>query len=108
MQLQCLLEHDFVPMLKTPSFWISPKTLKKGALLDVPDQIGYNLLATFPGAFKPLSLAEEVAKVERRGRKPKSEKSEVSSSPSERDEELQEVDKAFGDFEKPSEEHPVI
>lgn len=46
---------DFIPMIKKPRFWLSPVTLKFGSLFDVEDDIGHQLLATFPGSFEVVS-----------------------------------------------------
>jgi len=54
MQLQCVLHRvDFVPMIKTnTTFWQSPETLKFGTKISVEPQIGYQLMAMYPEAFK--------------------------------------------------------
>jgi hypothetical protein len=55
MKLKCLLEKvDFVPMLKSPRFWMAPETLKKGSILEVSPDIGYKLMADYPNAFEVL------------------------------------------------------
>lgn len=52
MKLKSLLKTDFVPILKTPTLWICPETLRNGSLIEVDEQIGYQLLAGYPGAFQ--------------------------------------------------------
>lgn len=61
MQLQCTLESkvDFVPMLKSPRFWQPKSTLKAGSVLEVEEDIGHQLLATYPKCFKVLAYAEK-------------------------------------------------
>jgi hypothetical protein len=59
MKLECVLKKvDFVPMVKVPRFWISPETLKSGSILEVVPDIGHQLLAAYPGAFKVISYEE--------------------------------------------------
>lgn len=59
MKLKCtLLKTDFVPMVKTPRLWISPETLRAGTMVDVPADIGHQLLAAYPGAFVVVSYDE--------------------------------------------------
>lgn len=56
MQLKCVLKKvDFIPMVKSPKFWISEETLNFGSILEVEDAIGHQLLAVHPGAFEVLS-----------------------------------------------------
>lgn len=60
MRLKCELERvDFVPMVKTPRFWMSKKTLKKDSILDVEPEIGHQLLAAYPGAFRVESYEDK-------------------------------------------------
>lgn len=61
MKLKCLLERvDFVPMIKTnATYWRSPETLRKDSLLDVEEQIGYQLLAMYPSAFQVYNEPEK-------------------------------------------------
>lgn len=74
MQLKCVLKKvDFLPMVKSPFFWISEETLGYGSVLEIEDRIGHQLLAQYPEAFEVLSygkLEEE---------KPKSRRKQVSS-----------------------------
>lgn len=74
MQLKCVLKKvDFVPMVKSPIFWISEETLGFGSVLEIEDRIGHQLLAAYPEAFEVLSygkLEEE---------KPKKRSKQVSS-----------------------------
>jgi hypothetical protein len=59
MKLKCtLVKTDFVPMIKSPRFWISPETLHLGSAIDVAPEIGHSLLSTYPGAFTVLSYDE--------------------------------------------------
>lgn len=56
MKLKCTVKNaDFIPMIKKPRFWLSPTTLKFGSQFDVEDDVGHQLLATFPGSFEVLS-----------------------------------------------------
>ena len=60
MQLKCVLEKfDFVPMVKSPKFWISEETLGHGSILEIDDVIGHQLLASYPGKFEVLSYGSE-------------------------------------------------
>lgn len=53
MRLKCTLDKvDFVPMLKSPKFWIASETLRKGSVLEVAPEIAYKLMAEYPGAFE--------------------------------------------------------
>jgi len=63
MKLKCILtKTDFVPMVKSPRFWISPETLHQGSNLDVAADIGHQLLSTYPGAFTVVSYDEPTKK----------------------------------------------
>ena len=59
---------DFVPMIKKPRMWISPTCLVNGSILDIEPEMGYQLLATYPGCFKILA-EDEVSPVKRRNKK---------------------------------------
>lgn len=63
MKLKCVLvKTDFVPMVKSPRFWIAPETLHNGSNLEVAPEIGHQLLATYPGAFVVVSYDEPTKK----------------------------------------------
>lgn len=61
MKLKCLLNNvDFVPMIKSSkSFWHCTETLRKDSILDVEEQIGYQLLAMYPTAFQVYNEPEK-------------------------------------------------
>ena len=63
MKLKCILtKTDFVPIVKSPRFWISPETIREGSSIDVSSDIGHQLLSTYPGAFKVTSYDEPTKK----------------------------------------------
>ncbi len=56
MKLKCTVKNaDFIPMIKKPRFWMANVTLKAGSQLDVEDDIGHQLLASYPGSFEVVS-----------------------------------------------------
>lgn len=70
MKIKCVLPRtDFVPMVKTPKFWIAPETVREGAILEVEPEIGHQILAAYPGAFQVLEYGKP-------GPKPKQKKVE--------------------------------
>lgn len=71
MLLHCIKQNtDFIPMVKTPYFWQSQKTLKFGDELEVEDMLGHQILATYPGCFEVKSFGEVARKAEvKRGRR---------------------------------------
>jgi hypothetical protein len=69
-KIKCVLPRtDFVPLVKTPRFWISPETVRDGHILDVDPEIGHQILASYPGAFQVLEYGKP-------GPKPKQKKVE--------------------------------
>lgn len=59
MKIKCVLPRtDFVPMVKTPRFWISPETVKMGSIIEIEPEIGHQLLANYPGAFQVMDYNE--------------------------------------------------
>lgn len=60
MQLKCTLERvDFIPIVKFGGkIWQPAKTLAKGSIFDVQDEIGHQLLSGYPGAFEVLAFGE--------------------------------------------------
>ena len=86
MQLKCLLDKvDFVPMVKTPFFWISPETLRLGSLLEVEDKVGHHILAAYPGSFEVLKYdGQEVKKRTKKVAETDLEKSDASGFHSDR------------------------
>lgn len=64
MQLECTLENfDFIPLVKlSNSIWQPKKTLSKGSIFEVQDEIGHQLLAQYPKAFKVLGYGEAPSK----------------------------------------------
>lgn len=59
MKLKSMIKTDFIPMVKTPKFWISPETLREGSLLVVESAIGHQLLAQYPAAFQVINYDDE-------------------------------------------------
>ncbi len=63
MQLKCLLKTvDFIPLVKSPRFWISPETVHFGSSIHVSSEIGHQLLSTYPGAFTVTNYDETTKK----------------------------------------------
>lgn len=59
MKLKCVLPRtDFVPMIKSPRFWIASETIREGSVLDVEPEIGHQILAAYPGAFHVLDYGK--------------------------------------------------
>lgn len=58
MKLKSVIDTDFVPMVKKPKLWITSRSLKKGATIDVEPEIGHQLLAAYPGAFEVISYGD--------------------------------------------------
>lgn len=53
MILECVLKStDFIPIVKKPKFWMAPTTMSFGSQLTIDDEIGHQILAAYPGAFK--------------------------------------------------------
>lgn len=72
MKIKCVLPRtDFVPMVKTPRFWISPETVREGSVLEVEPEIGHQILASYPAAFQVLEYGKP-------GPKPKNKKVEAA------------------------------
>jgi len=64
MLLHCIKKNtDFIPMVKTPYFWQSSRTLKDGDDLEVDDLLGHQILATYPGCFEVRSFGNSFADV---------------------------------------------
>jgi len=68
MKIKCVLERvDFIPLLKVGGrIWQPEKTLGKGAVIEVEDAIGHQLLANYPGAFEVVSYGEAPVKTRRK------------------------------------------
>ncbi len=82
MQLKCVLKKvDFIPLVKSPKFWISPDVLGFGSVLEVQEHIGHQLLAAYPGSFEVLGYGS--AKEEKKKRTKKVDESDLSHGESE-------------------------
>jgi len=72
MLLHCIKKTtDFIPMVKTPRFWQSSKTLKFGDELEIDDLLGHQILATYPGCFEVKSFGDSQKKAEAKRGRPK-------------------------------------
>lgn len=79
MILECTLKStDFVPIVKKPRLWIAPHTLGFGSQLTLDDEIGHQILAAYPGAFKVLQYGD-APKAETKTRKKDYEKKVTGS-----------------------------
>lgn len=78
MLIESQSKTDFIPMVKKPKFWIAPKTLKALDQIEVDDEIGHQILATYPGCFKVLGYGNDrpaqASEPVKRGRKPAEQK----------------------------------
>jgi hypothetical protein len=93
MFLKCILKRtDFIPMVKSPRFWQSSKTLSDGDEIEIDDATGHQVLAAYPGAFQVVGYGEREKKTEVKRGRPKLEvenKSiEVSSLDTKRESEV--------------------
>ena len=83
MKLKSMIRTDFIPMIKTPKFWISNETLREGSLIEVPAEIGHQLLSQYPAAFQVVSYDEELSPAPAKRRSKQIVQSQITEGPAE-------------------------